>query len=121
MRTVAVPIPDKSHGIRVWDQLPESSEVPKNKEPYDFVCVLKHIDDSTCEVTHAMGDLSNEVSIAIGQKAFDLGYEKLLFCRSSGGPASRWATFLRSEDGLDYYEVDLKRTMDYYLKRLLHG
>lgn len=107
MRVIAVEIPSKSHGIRVWPELEPGLELPEDKSPYSFACNLVHIDENTCEVTQAIGDFSNEVAIGIGLKAIELGYTQLIFCRSQGGPATRWATYLKTDNGLDYYQVNL--------------
>lgn len=109
MKIVAVPIPDGSHGLRVFrDKMPEDHQ---DGDPYDFTCNLCHIDRTTCEVTHAMGDLDNEVAIGIGIKAIDLGYKRLRFERSMGGLATRWAKFDGTKKGMDHYSVDLQKAL----------
>lgn len=93
--------------MRVWRHLDPSTDLPEHKDSYSFACNLLHIDDDTCEVAQAMGDLDHEVALAIGAKAIELGYKRLIFCRSTGGPAVREAAYVRTHDELDYYEIDL--------------
>lgn len=107
MKIVTKPIPDKSHSILVWRDLTPGEGLPDDKASYDFCCNLDHIDEDTCEVSRAMGDLDDQVNILIGKVAIKLGYKKLIFHRSIGGPATHWATKVSSGDGFDYYEVDL--------------
>lgn len=107
MRIVVTPIPNKSYGVRVWPNLEDSKELPEDKRSYTFACNLIHVDDDTCEVTQAMGEFSNEIAIQLGLKAIELGYKILTFSRSTGGPVTRWATYIKTENGLDYYQVDL--------------
>lgn len=108
VKIVTTPIPEGSFSILVWHSLDDSSgEIPSDKRPYDFCCNLNRIDAETCEVARAMGNLTNEVSIAIGRQAIALGFRRLTFFRSAGGPATHWAKFIETRDGLDYYEVDL--------------
>lgn len=107
MRLIVTLIPDKSHGIRVWSSLNSLDELPLDKASYDFCCNLLRVDDTTCEVAQAMGKLTDEVAIALGMKAIEIGYKRLTFARSAGGPATRWATRIGTHDGLDYYTIDL--------------
>lgn len=108
MRILATPIPSKSHGIRVWHNLEPGDCLPENKEAYSFACNLLHIDDVTCEVAQAIGKFNNEIAIQLGIKAVELGYRKLIFGRATGRAATRWAEFTHTENGLDYYAVDLE-------------
>src|SRR6056297_2437418 len=105
MKIIATPIPKGSHGVRVWINLPPG--LKDTGEDYDFACNLVHVDKKTCKIAQAKGKLNNEVAIEIGLKAIALGYKVLKFHRSMGGLATRWATLVRSEDGMDYYIVDL--------------
>lgn len=107
MRIIAVPLPEHSHGVRVWSSLNALDELPLDKASYDFCCNLIRVDDQTCEVAQAMGKLTDEVAVALGMKAIELGYKKLTFARSAGGPATHWATKVGTHDGLDYYQIDL--------------
>ena len=116
MRLLATPIPDGSHGVRVWVGLSPGDVEPKG-DPYQFACNLCHISDDLCEVSQAIGDLSNEVAVLIGLKAHELGYKRLTFRRSMGGLATRWATLTTRKDGMDYYTVDLDRALAIYRER----
>lgn len=107
MRLIATPLPEKSHGIRVWSALNPLDQLPLDKASYDFCCNLLRVDETTCEVAQAMGNLTDEVAIALGTKAIELGYKRLTFARSAGGPATHWATKIGTHDGLDYYTIDL--------------
>ena len=111
MRLIATSIPPKSYGVRVWLDLPPGDELPEDKRPYDFACNLIHIDDDTCEVTQAIGKLTKGVAILIGKKTKELGYKRLLFCRAFGHAATHWGAKVNSQDGLDFYEIDLHEAL----------
>lgn len=115
MKILATPIPDGSHGVRVWVEVPPGDT--DTGEPYQFACNLLHLSDTHCEVAQAIGDLSNDIAIAIGLQAIELGYRNLSFHRSMGGLATRWATLTRRANGMDYYEVDLGKALKIYKER----
>ena len=112
MKIIAAPISHGSHGIRVWEK-----GGPENADPYHLVCNLIHISDDACEVTQAFGNLTNETAILIGMKAMELGYKRLIFNRSIGGLATRWASFVGQKGGMDHYEVDLVQALKAYKER----
>ena len=112
MKIIAAPISEGSHGIRVWEE--GSAD---NADPYHFVCNLIHVDSDTCEVAQALGNLTNEAAILIGLKAIELGYKRLIFNRSIGGLATRWASFVGQKGGMDHYEVDLIQALKSYKER----
>jgi hypothetical protein len=112
MKLLTTPIPDGSLGVRVWLDLPEGDT--DTGEPYQFACNLCRYSDEMCEVTQAIGELSNEVAIMIGLKAIEMGYSYLTFHRSMDGLATRWATLTRRKDGMDYYTVDLMQALEVY-------
>lgn len=109
MKLIATPIPNGSHGIRVWAELPQGDI--DTGEDYAFSCNLIHVAPGVCEVQQAQGDLCNEVAVAIGLKAIELGYSRLRFHRTAGGPATRWASLAKTEGGFDHYDVDLARAL----------
>jgi hypothetical protein len=117
MKLVVEPIPEGSHGIRVWNNLPPGDELPPDKDDYSFACNLKHIDAKVCEVAQAVGDMTSETVVRIGLAAIRLGYETLIFQRSVGHFATRWAEYSHTEDGLDHYKVDLKKALEIYKRR----
>jgi hypothetical protein len=117
MKLVVTPIPENSHGIRVWNELPAGNELPLEKIPYQFACNLNHVDSDTCEVAQAVGDMTSETVIRIGLTAMELGYKFLIFQRSVGHFATRWAEYSHTEDGLDHYKVDLKKALEIYKAR----
>ena len=112
MRIVLSPIPEGSHGVRLWLRLDPGDTFPVDKDPYDFVCTLIHVDDETCEVAQALGKLNNMALKGIGLKAAQLGYKKLTFCRPKGGSCTSRAQYVRTADNLDYYEVDLVSVLE---------
>lgn len=112
MKIVATPIPNNSHGVRVWLNQPPGDD--DTGEPYEFACNLCRIDEEHCEVSQAIGELSNDVAILIGLKAIELGYKHLTFSRTAGGNATRWARHIRTEGGFDHYDVDLSKALKIY-------
>lgn len=111
MRVVFTPIPANSFAVRVWRDVPPGDEFPEDKSNYQFACNLHHIDDDTCDSSLAIGEFDNDMAIAIGVKLAELGYKKLLLSRPHGHKATRWAEFSHTENGLDYYAVDLEAAM----------
>ena len=79
MRLVATRIPEGSHGIRVWVSLGPGDDLPEKKVPYDFACNLIHVDSETCELAQAIGVFNTKVAFAIGRKAKELGYIKMIY------------------------------------------
>jgi len=114
MRVIASPIPDGSHGVRVWIHESSGPDEPESKADYDFACNLNRVSDTECYISQAIGDLSDEAAILIGVEAYRLGYRLLTFRRSAGGKATRWATYSHTDDGMDYYYVDLVKAMSAY-------
>jgi hypothetical protein len=109
------PVPEGSHDFRIWAEIPQSDG--DNGEPYQVTGSYHHIDKDTCEVARVLGELSNEVNIHIGLGAIQLGYKKLVFHRSMGGLATRWAELIRRDDGMAYYRVDLVKALEIYKQR----
>lgn len=110
MRIVATPIPDKSHGIRVWKDISPGNDIPENRDPYTFACNLVHVDDDTCELAQAIGTFNRKVALFVGLKALELGYKKMVFYRPAGKEGTRYASYVSTENGFDHYEVDLLET-----------
>ncbi len=115
MKILIESVPEGSHDFRIWSELPQSDG--DNGEPYQVTGAYHRIDDKTCEIARVLGDLSNEVNIQIGIGAISLGYEVAVFHRSMGGLATRWAELVKSDDGMDYYRVDLMKALEIYKKR----
>ena len=82
----------------------------------DLVFTLEPQGDGVCEIIGAKGDLDNDTNIKIGLKAMELGFSKLRFEVLKGRKVTRWARFLRTEDGHDFYEADLEAA-----KKILNG
>ena len=108
MQIEAEKIPQGSYCIRVWH------DSKQYYGDYDVVATLLPRGDGLAEVGFTMGNLTNDVNIAIGLKAYELGFKKLRICVSHGHKVSRWAIFSHSDDKFDYYNVDLVAAVDYY-------
>lgn len=115
MKILASKIPEGSHGIRVWPDLPPGDT--DTGEPYAFSCNLAHVAPGVCAVEQGQGELTDAIVVEVGLKAIALGYTRLSFHRTSGGPATRWARLVKTEGGFDYYEVDLIRARAAYQGR----
>lgn len=108
----AVSVKEGSHEIRVW----EGDGLVADESPYTFVCVLRNLGNNECEYALAMGDMSNDVNIAIAIKAIELGYKTLKFYKLKGGKVSRWAQYTHSDNIYEYYTIDLVSSYNHYLK-----
>lgn len=117
MRLVATPIPTGSHGLRVWPDLPPGDTEPDGGPPYAFACNLIRISDDECELSQAIGAMSNRVVIQIGLTAIKLGYKRMTFRRAEGLMATRWAKYSHTADGMDHYSVDLVKALEIYKQR----
>lgn len=115
MKILIEPVPEGSHDFRIFADIPQSPG--DNGEPYQVSGSYHRIDDETCEVCRVLGDLSNEANIQIGLGAIGLGYRYLIFKRSVGGLATRWAELVRKDGVMDYYRVDLKKALEIYEMR----
>lgn len=105
MKVTVTQVRDSSHGVRVW--LNEDDGTPDSGAEIDAMALIEPLNQYECEVTLTKGELNDEANIRIGLEALALGYRVLHFHRSAGGPASRWATYVKTVDGMDYYRVDL--------------
>tara|TARA_R110002072_G_scaffold162798_3_gene315049 strand:+ start:1656 stop:2009 length:354 start_codon:yes stop_codon:yes gene_type:complete len=106
MRIIEYPIPVGSHELAIWPDLPDSDT--DNGEPIVTVCNLHHLSQDECVVTKAHGVLSDEINIAIGLKAHAMGYKVIHFKVPKGKHVSRWATFEKTINGMDFHRVDLE-------------
>lgn len=109
MKILATPIPNGSHGVLVWVEVPPGDT--DTGEPYQFACNLCRLDDDTCEVTQAIGDLSDDVAVLIGLEVIELGYKRLELRVTAGTRVSRWLTYWKTEGGMDYYTCDLMQSL----------
>jgi len=112
MKLTAIPINNGSHALRIW--FGEEGDTGDSGEDIDTMAVLERLSENECEVILTKGRLSDEANIRIALKAIELGYKKLHFLRSSGGPASHWAEYQKTVNGMDYYTVDLVKQLAVY-------
>lgn len=98
-------VPPGSYAIRVFAGDPETS-------PIKAVLLLENCGGGRCEASMAHGSLENETNELIGLKAMELGFSVMDFKVLKGDTASRWASFLRSDDYCDYYRVNLERAVE---------
>jgi hypothetical protein len=110
MRVVETPIPAGSHELAIWPNLTDSDT--DTGEPIVTVCNLHRLSQHECIVTKAHGELSDEINIAIGLKAYTLGYRTMHFKVAHGSPASHWAKFEKAVNGMDFYRVDLVEAIE---------
>jgi hypothetical protein len=85
--------------------LPPGNE--DERQPIDVVCNIIHMNQYECIVTHAMGDLSDEVNVAIGLEAIRLGYRLMHWAVTHGATHSHRGKFQKTVQGMDWYTVDL--------------
>lgn len=109
MRIIATQIPDGSHELAIWPYLPPG-DVDTGEE-ITTVCNLHRISDDICMVTKAHGDLSDEINVSVGLKALSLGYKFLQIKVRSGVKVSRWMTYWKTEDNMDYYKCNLEQAL----------
>jgi hypothetical protein len=76
----------------------------------DTTCLFSPKDDGV-ECHFVKGELSDEINAMIGLKAYEMGYKMFYFSRPCNDNASRWANFIKTEDGLDYYSIDLEASL----------
>ena len=121
MKVTAKEIPCGSYEIRVW--LNEEGTEGDSGADVDTMGVLTpvvgdpDIDGGllyTADLGLVMGVLTDDVNISIALKVIELGYKHLTFHRTSGGKATRWATLVKQENGMDYYHVDLLAQLEKY-------
>lgn len=76
-------------------------------QPIDTVCNILRMTPHECVVTHAHGVLSDEINTLIGMQAIKLGYKWMHYAVTHGSPSSHRASFQKTEEGMDWYTVDL--------------
>lgn len=106
MKVTVEPIKNGAHAVRVWLNEHDDS-APDSGADIDTMAVIEPLNQYECEVSLTLGALSDDVNVRIGFKALELGYRVLHFRRAAGGPASRWAKYQKTVNGMDYYTVDL--------------
>ena len=116
MKIVISQIPNGSHELSIWPDLPDSDA--DTGEPIVTVCNLHHLSQDECVVTKAHGELSDAINVEIGLKAHALGYKVLHFKVSAGTPVSHWAVFEKTVNGMDFYRVDLDKAIALYEGRV---
>ena len=78
----------------------------KYGQPYDLACIFQPFRDGGL-VCGAVGHLSRPIIRALTDYARRSGYERMYFARAGKGTLQRFAKYAFSEDGLDYYKIDL--------------
>jgi len=112
VKLTATPLRDGSHGIRIW--LHEDGSDGDSGADIDTMAVLEPLSQHECEITLTHGTLNDEANVLIALKAIEMGFKVLHFHRSAGGPASHWAEYKKTVDGMDYYTVDLVKQLAVY-------
>ena len=111
MRSVLTPIPAGSEEIAIWHDLPPG---PDTGEPIDLVCNLWRLSPTECAVTKAKGEMTDAANIEIGIRAYQQGYQRLHFTVAHGHKPSHWAQFVKTENGMDHYLVELGPAIQRY-------
>jgi hypothetical protein len=112
VRIIEYPIPPGSHELAIWPDLPDGDT--DTGEPIHTVCNLHHLSQYECVATKASGDLSDDINVAIGLKAHAMGYKVLHFKVKLGTKVSRWAKYVKTVGGMDFYRVDLEPAIELY-------
>ena len=105
MRIIVSRIPPGSHEVAIWTGLPPGDE--DEGQAIDTVCNIIHMNQYECIVTHAMGDLSDEVNVTLGLKCIELGYRLMHWAVTHGAAHSHRGKFQKTAQGMDWYTVDL--------------
>jgi hypothetical protein len=105
VRIIVSRIPPGSHEVAIWTGL--QPVCIDEGQPIDVVCNIIHMDQYECIVTHALGDLSDEVNVAIGLKCIELGYRLMHWAVTHGAAHSHRGRFQKTAQGMDWYTVDL--------------
>ena len=115
MRIIASRIPPGSHEVAIWTELPPG-DVDEG-QAIDTVCNIIRMNQYECIVTHALGDLSDEVNVAIGLKCIELGYRLMHFAVTEGTKHSHRGKLQKTAQGMDWYTVDLLAEAETLLDR----
>lgn len=79
----------------------------KGKTRYLVSMLITSLGLKECRVHLVQGELSHEINLIVFQEVKKLGFDKAQFEVPTGTPASRFAKYIKTVDGLDRYEVDL--------------
>lgn len=95
-------IPPESYLFRVFvgDKDPDKSDI-------DTVGAFLNHGQGVCEVAGVHGVLSDEVNVAIGLKAIELGFITMRFSALPDHRVTRYARLIGADAYFRYYEVDL--------------
>jgi hypothetical protein len=100
----------KSWTLRVFNDGDEPG-----KDSYIALLRLDDLGDGACEIAATMGNLSDEINIAIALKAIDLGFKVLKFSTLKGQKVTHWAALIDKDDTYNYWRVDLYDALVKYL------
>jgi hypothetical protein len=103
-------IEGKSWTLRVFEDGDEPGKVP-------YIALLR-LDDKgnkVCEIAATMGELSEEINVAIALKAMELGFKVLKFSTLKDQKVTRWATLESSDDTYKHWFVDLDKAFMQYV------
>jgi hypothetical protein len=84
------------------------------KTPYIALLRLDDLGGGTCRIAATMGELSEDINVAIALKAIDLGFSELEFSTLKGQPANHWMAFEGRDDIYDYWRIDLNAALVKY-------
>jgi len=74
----------------------------------DLVVVLTDKGEGVCSLVAAKGDMTDDGNLALGWKAYELGFKRIEFCALKGKPVTRWAKQVGTGPVYDFYTVDLE-------------
>ena len=98
-------IPEGSYILRGFFNEPNETDI-------DLVVFLENLGAGVAEISAAKGNLTPELNVLIGLKAYDLGFRILQFHALKGTKVTRWAEYVSSDNNFDYYRIDLKEAID---------
>lgn len=110
MRLTANLLQTGSYAVRIWPDAPPG--IGWAPGPYGTVCVIEPLTQDECQIAPCRGVLNNEINIALGIKCLSLGFKVMHFSVEEGMKVTRWAEYTKTEDGMDFYMVDLIKTAE---------
>lgn len=105
MKEYEVTVEPLQQTLKIYET--SKGESCEGRTRYSVSMLISSLGLKECRVHLVQGELTHEINTLVFKRVKELGFERAQFEVPHGTPASRFATFVKTVDGLDRYIVDL--------------